>query len=203
MFKTKITFLKIQWSISTFCPTVFKNSPKCPNDDQMFGKTVNLTNEFRRTMPNDLVMSYGQNSLNLCTSQDWISKIVADIWKLIGSTDALQIFLLLYIHLKIVEHSSEKKKETISKDFSKLHPISWFFSLFQSFQSPATYLDKDQQLSVLEFDGCYDSCSTATISVGRIFTTLSIFDILLCRSDVTTLLYLKPLHVSGGFGFVK
>ena len=147
-------------------------------------------------MPNDLVMSYGQNSLNLCTSQDWISKIVADIWKLIGSTDALQIFLLLYIHLKIVDHSSGKKeKERFSKDFSKLHPISWFFSLFQSFQSPATYLDKDQQLSVLEFDGCYDSCGTTTISVGRIFTTLSIFDILLCR-------YFKPLHVVSG-GFVK
>ena len=91
----------------------------------------------------------------------------------------------------------KEKKRGFSKDFSKLHPISWFFFLFQSFQSPATYLDKDQQLSVLEFDGCYDSCGTATISVGRIFTTLSIFDILLCR-------YFKPLHVvSGGFGFVK
>ena len=118
MFKTKITFLKIQWSISTFCPTVFKNSPKCPNDDQMLGKTVNLTNEFRRAQCQMILSSYGQNSLNLCTSQDWISKIVADIWKLIGSTDALQIFLLLYIHLKIVEHSSGKKKR--NEDFQKI-----------------------------------------------------------------------------------
>ena len=147
-------------------------------------------------MPNDLVMSYGQNSLNLCTSQDWISKIVADIWKLIGSTDALQIFLLL-THLKIVEHSSGKGKKTIFKRFFKASSHKLIFFLFQSFQSPATYLDKDQQLSVLEFDGCYDSCGTTTISVGRIFTTLSIFDIFLCR-------YFKPLHVvSGGFGFVK
>ena len=146
-----------------------------------------------------ILSSYGQNSLNLCTSQDWISKIVADIWKLIGSTDALQIFLLLYIHLKIVEHSSGKKKrnEDFQKIFQSFISHKLIFFLFQSFQSPATYLDKDQQLSVLEFDGCYDSCGTTTISVGRIFTTLSIFDILLCR-------YFKPLHVvSGGFGFVK
>ena len=145
-----------------------------------------------------ILSSYGQNSLNLCTSQDWISKIVADIWKLIGSTDALQIFLLLYIHLKIVEHSSEKKKRNDFKRFFKASSHKLIFFPFPIVPiPPATYLDKDQQLSVLEFDGCYDSCGTATISVGRIFTTLSIFDILLCR-------YFKPLHVvSGGFGFVK
>ena len=156
-------------------------------------------------MPNDLVMSYGQNSLNLCTSQDWISKIVADIWKLIGSTDALQIFLLLTYPLENCWQFKWKKekKRGFSKDFSKLHPISWFFSFFQSFQSPATYLDKDQQLSVLEFDGCYDSCSTATISVGRIFTTLSIFDILLCRSDVTTLLYFQTFTCFRWFWICK
>ena len=180
-----------------FCPTVFKNSPKCPNDDQMFGKTVNLTNEFRRTMPNDLVILWskfikslhlpGLNFQNSCWHMkiDRINRCFADF-----PSSYISTWKLLSIQVK-------KRKETISKDFSKLHPISWFFSLFQSFQSPATYPDKDQQLSVLEFDGCYDSCSTATISVGRIFTTLSIFDILLCR-------YFKPLHVvSGGFGFVK
>ena len=91
----------------------------------------------------------------------------------------------------------EKREGTIFKRFFKASSHKLIFFLFQSFQSPATYLDKDQQLSVLEFDGCYDSCGTTTISVGRIFTTLSIFDILLCR-------YFKPLHVvSGGFGFVK
>ena len=90
----------------------------------------------------------------------------------------------------------KKREGTIFKRFFKAssHKLIFFF-LFQSFQSLATYLDKDQQLSVLEFDGCYDSCGTTTISVGRIFTTLSIFDILLCR-------YFKPLHVVSG-GFVK
>ena len=121
-----------------YCSKIAQNilmMPRC--------STVKLTNEFCRStaMPNDLVIwfSCGQNSLNLCTSQDWISKIVADIWKLIGSTDALQIFLLL-THLKIVEHSSGKGKKTIFKRFFKASFKLIFFFLPQSFQSLATYL---------------------------------------------------------------
>ena len=126
----KITFLKIQWSISTFCPTVFKNSPKCPNDDQMFGKTVNLTNEFRRTMPNDLVILWskfikslhlpGLNFQNSCWHMkiDRINRCFADF-----PSSYISTWKLLSIQVK-------KRKETISKDFSKLHPISWFFFPF-------------------------------------------------------------------------
>ena len=111
-----------------YCSKIAQNilmMPRC--------STVKLTNEFCRStaMPNDLVIwfSCGQNSLNLCTSQDWISKIVADIWKLIGSTDALQIFLRLT--LPLVNFWAFKWKKKKENDFQKIFKASFkliFFS---------------------------------------------------------------------------
>ena len=141
MFKTKITFLKIQWSISTFCPTVFKNSPKCPNDDQMFGKTVNLTNEFRRTMPNDLVILWskfikslhlpGLNFQNSCWHMkiDRINRCFADFSSSLHPLENCWAF----------EWKKEKKRG-FSKDFSKLHPISWFFFAFSNRSNPQLHI---------------------------------------------------------------
>ena len=162
---------------------LFKNSPKYPNDAQMFNCKIDkwiLPQHSNAKWSCHMIFGWskfikslhlpGLNFQNSCWHMkiDRINRCFAD-------------FSSSYPLVNCWAFKWKKKKEN---DFQKIFKASFKLIFFLSPIVPIpSYisLDKDQQLSVLEFDGCYDSCSTATsISVGRIFTTLSIFDIL-CR----------------------
>ena len=112
-------------------------------------------------------------------------KIVADIWKLIGSTDALQIFSSTWTFLKHLKWK-ENDFENMSKS-SKNKPI---FPLPHQMIGPLIKISIQRQLSVSNFPMVV--MTVVVLSMESWVAFLQLYQFLISSTDVTASRAPKP-----------